>query len=131
MNNGNRLLQHPSAFSRGIYPSAWGCEMFGIPLNTESRLGINSQSARFISLAAGDGGFRWRCTHPTEIQSQGSKRNRNKGFRLAQSRSPTQIIRISKMFSSFSRCQDHKIIRRKHAEIHNYRKRGGIHIAGN
>ncbi|OQY57618.1 MAG: hypothetical protein B6245_16125 [Desulfobacteraceae bacterium 4572_88] len=24
MNNGNRLPQHPSAFSRGIYPSAWG-----------------------------------------------------------------------------------------------------------
>jgi len=33
MNNGNRLLQHPLAFSRGIYPSAFGqIDVRGCPI---------------------------------------------------------------------------------------------------
>jgi len=48
MKNGHSLLQHPLAFSRGIYPSAGGSEMSGvarnIPLGITGSQGINPQA---------------------------------------------------------------------------------------
>ena len=50
MNNGNRLLQHPLALSRGIYPSASGQR--DADMSDEVSQGINPQAESESSLKA-------------------------------------------------------------------------------